>query len=302
VSDRGAQFTGHLWTRICKMLRIKRRLSTAFSPETDGATERMNQVIEAFLREYANYAQDDWSPWLSIAVAAICGRDAASTGVSPFFLSHGWQPDLFEDFADELTRDKRKSPVAEADRLLSKLKQAREWAQTAMAVAQERQEKAANKTRSQAPQYQVNDKVWLNLEKISTDRPSKKLDAKYAKYTVIEVIGSHAYRLDTPPGIHNVFHTRRLRPASSEPLPGQIIDDWLPAAFLVDGEDEYEVEEIQNEDGQKVLVKWKGYKRPTWEPRLAMENTLALDRWEAKVANGFNPPGKRRRSGRREVM
>jgi transposase InsO family protein len=42
VSDRGAQFTGALWTRICRILRIKRRLSTAFSPETDGSTERMN--------------------------------------------------------------------------------------------------------------------------------------------------------------------------------------------------------------------------------------------------------------------
>src|SRR5208282_3656250 len=38
VSDRGTQFTGALWTRICQILRIKRRLSTAFSPETDGST------------------------------------------------------------------------------------------------------------------------------------------------------------------------------------------------------------------------------------------------------------------------
>jgi hypothetical protein len=86
VSDRGAQFTGALWTRICQILRIKRRLSTAFSPETDGSTERMNQIIEAFLREFVNHAQDDWLPWLSIAVAAICGRDSTSTGLNPFFL------------------------------------------------------------------------------------------------------------------------------------------------------------------------------------------------------------------------
>ena len=59
VSDRGAQFTGALWTRICQMLRIKRRLSTAFSPETDGSTERMNQPIEAFLREFADHFQDN---------------------------------------------------------------------------------------------------------------------------------------------------------------------------------------------------------------------------------------------------
>jgi hypothetical protein len=45
VSDRGTQFIGALWTRICQILRIKRRLSIAFSPETDGSTEQANQVI-----------------------------------------------------------------------------------------------------------------------------------------------------------------------------------------------------------------------------------------------------------------
>jgi hypothetical protein len=160
VSDRGSQFTSALWTRICQMLRIKRRLSTAFSPETDGATERMNQNVETYLRQFVSYAQDDWLPWLSLAVSAICGRIAASTGVSPFFLSHGWDQTLFEDFADELTdQSPRKSPVARADRLLRRLKDAREWAQASIAAAQEVQERNTNRYRTQAPSFQVNDKV-----------------------------------------------------------------------------------------------------------------------------------------------
>jgi hypothetical protein len=60
----------------------------------------------------------------------------------------------------------------------------------------------------------------LSLENISTDRPSKKLDAKYAKYTVTEVIGSHNYKLDTPLGIHSVFYTRLLKLVQTNPLPG----------------------------------------------------------------------------------
>ena len=247
VSDRGAQFTGALWTRICQILRIKRRLSTAFSPETDGSTERMNQIIEAFLREFVNHAQDDWLPWLSIAVAAICGRDSTSTGLNPFFLSHGWHQDLFEDFADELLPQNAKdSPIAKADRILRKLKDLREWAQAAIATAQEAQEKAANRGRIQAPAYQVGDKVWLSLENVTTDRPSKKLDAKYAKYTVTEVISSHNYRLDTPLGIHDVFHTRLLKPAKSNPLPGQVTHEPQPPALMIDidGEGMYEIDEI----------------------------------------------------------
>lgn len=39
ISDRGTQFTSKFWTALCKRLRIDRRLSTAFHPQTDGQTE-----------------------------------------------------------------------------------------------------------------------------------------------------------------------------------------------------------------------------------------------------------------------
>ena len=52
------------------------------------------------------------------------------------------------------------------------------------------------------------------------DCPLKKLDIKYAKYIVIEVVSSHSYRLDTLLGIYNVFYTCLLKPVKSSPLPG----------------------------------------------------------------------------------
>jgi hypothetical protein len=48
---------------------------------------------------------------------------------------------------------------------------------------------------------------------------------------VIEVVGSYSYKLDTPLGIHNVFYTRLLKPAKSNPLPGQIIHKPQPPAL-----------------------------------------------------------------------
>ena len=114
-----------------------------------------------------------------------------------------------------------------------------------MAAAQEGQEEYANRHRQAAPAYQVGQKVWLDLRNIKTNRPSKKLDARHAKFTVLEKIGSHAYRLDTPPGIHNVFHTYLLRPAADDPFPSQKQTDWQPPAIINDeGEEEWEVERI----------------------------------------------------------
>ena len=79
VSDRGRQFVSILWKRICKILGIERRLSTAYHPQTDGATERMNQTVETFLRTYIDFDQRNWVKLLFITEFAINNKDATST-------------------------------------------------------------------------------------------------------------------------------------------------------------------------------------------------------------------------------
>jgi Reverse transcriptase (RNA-dependent DNA polymerase)/RNase H-like domain found in reverse transcriptase/Integrase zinc binding domain/Chromo (CHRromatin Organisation MOdifier) domain len=290
VSDRGTQFVGHLWTRICSLLGIVRRLSTAFHPETDGATERMNQTVETYLRMFVNYAQDDWEELLPYAELAINNRTATATKVSPFFLEHGYHAeplDINESLSDE---GNPLSPIQKADSIVRKLKEVQEWAQSTMATAQQTMEEVTNRHRQQAPSFKVGDKVWLSLKNIRTTRKSKKLDAKQAKYTVIEVVGTHSYRLNTPPGIHNVFHSQLLRQASDDPLPGQVRDDTQPGPEILGDDEEFAVERILDERyvrrgrkrQKKVLVKWKGYAQPSWEPYAALQDTAALDDWEVQ--------------------
>ena len=87
----GSQFVNELWGRICQLLGIKRRLSTtAYHPETDGQIERTNSTIEAYIHMFCDWAQSNWSILAPMAQLAINGRDSASTGVSPFFLDHGY--------------------------------------------------------------------------------------------------------------------------------------------------------------------------------------------------------------------
>ena len=59
MNNRGTQFTSAVWAIICEALGIKRRLSLAYHPETDGATERANQVIQPYLRAYTTFSQDN---------------------------------------------------------------------------------------------------------------------------------------------------------------------------------------------------------------------------------------------------
>ena len=296
TSDRGSQFVGHLWRRICQLSGITQRLSSSYHPETDGATERANQTLEEFLRFFCSYAQDNWAELLPFAELAINNRDSTSTGVSPFFLSHGFYVEPFAFETEPLRADtQRKSPIQAGESILLKLRQARDWAQAAMATAQQRQEEFANRHRQPAVSFRVGDKVWLHLGNIRTDRPSRKLDDKNAKFRIIEVIDSHSYRLNTPPGVENVFHVSKLRPAGSDPLPSQVVSDAQPPALLTEsGEEEYEIDRILDArtrrvgrgSRREVLVQWTGYSRPTWEPRSNLEDTAALDAFERRERGG----------------
>ena len=55
VSDRGPQFITHFWTSLTALRGIKRKLSTAHHPQTDGQTERANIDLENYLRRYVNW-------------------------------------------------------------------------------------------------------------------------------------------------------------------------------------------------------------------------------------------------------
>lgn len=289
TSDRGSQFTSNTWARICTLTGINRRLSTAHHPQTDGSTERMNSTVETYLRIYTRYDQRDWNRLLPLAELAINGRTSTTTGVSPFYLSHGYNLSPFSptEEVEQLAEEPAKSPIQKGEAIVRKVKEALDWAQASMAYSQQNAENQANKHRSPATNYQVGDKVWLSLKNICTDRPSKKLDWKNAKYEVIGLVGSHAVRLNTPPGIHPVFHVDLLRLASSDPLPSQKNDDTQPPGIIVNGEKEYMVEKILDERPRRYgrghrleyLVKWSGYARPTWEAATALEEAQALDEW-----------------------
>ena len=59
MTDRGSLFTSKFWLSLCYFLGVKRRLSTAFHPQIDGQTKRQNSTMEAYLRAFVNFEQND---------------------------------------------------------------------------------------------------------------------------------------------------------------------------------------------------------------------------------------------------
>jgi len=67
ISDCGPQFASGFMRELNKILGINTKLSTAYHPQTDGQTERMNQELEQYLRMFVDYCQTNWPEWLAIA-------------------------------------------------------------------------------------------------------------------------------------------------------------------------------------------------------------------------------------------
>ncbi|KAL5594183.1 uncharacterized protein BROUX77_007530 [Berkeleyomyces rouxiae] len=311
TSDRGPQFTGLFWTEVCRQLSITRRLSTAFHPETDGAQERSNQEIETYLRAFTVFLQDDWAALLPQAQVALNNRTATATGLSPFFFTHGYNIDPL-DMTTDHEPGSTVSPATAGHNWLAKHRDATAFAQASMAFALETQERHANRGRQAAEAFKVGDRVYLRLRNVRTIRPSKTLDWLALPYRVIQVVGTHAVKLDTPTGIHPVFHVSLVRRARDDPLPSQVLANPEPPAIapeeasgdLVAGE--YLVDEILQhkvvDKRHKVLVQWTGWAEPTWEPLSHVLDTAALERYEQTHECPWKLPAVPRRRGRRRRL
>ena len=146
VSNHGTQFVSMLWTEVCRLVKIIRRLSTAFHPEMDGATERANQELETYLRIFTSFQQEDWAFQLPIAMMALNSRVFQFTGLSPFFMIHGYHQSIM-DFIVPEEQGSSLSPAEQGRQLVERWQNSVDMAKTAMAVAQEAQERHSNTRR-----------------------------------------------------------------------------------------------------------------------------------------------------------
>ena len=272
VSDRGSIFTSHFWSTLASILKIDPRKSTAFHPQTDGQTERMNQTLETYLRIFCNHEQNDWFELLPLAEFAYNNASQESTKMSPFFANYGFHPRFL---AESSHAPSHAAPAAEEfasylhevhDRLVQNVKR-----------SQDLQAKYYD-SKHKPVEFEPGDMVWLNSFNISTSRPSKKLDWKcLGPFKVVKRIGLQSYKLDLPPTmrhIHDVFHVSLLDPVKPTPLVPDPhgLPPAPPPLYIQDDHEYFEIENILDsrriKNRLQYLVKWKGYPDSdnSWEP------------------------------------
>jgi len=158
LSNRGLQFALKFMEELTKALGTKRQLSTAYHPQTDRQTERINQEIGMFLQYYMNYQQDDWTNWLATTEFQYNNKKHAATERTLFELNfgrHPWKGDLMVQMDIPLVED-----------FFIGLQKSWEQATKAMEEVQKSMKKQFDKKRRNPQGLNVGDNMWLENKNI----------------------------------------------------------------------------------------------------------------------------------------
>jgi hypothetical protein len=222
-------------------LNIKQNISTAYHPQTDGQSERANAQLEQYLCIYGNAEQDDWVELLPMAQYVHNSWINTSTGYTLFDLLIGHTPTV--NVSTDVTN------VPEVTQRKEWLEQARQQVQTAIRNAQQLilQRRQRKKGQRHYHGHAMGDKVWLKGANLKLTHPKAKLDAKrYGPFLITKEISPVVFQLALPPQwrIHNVFHASLLTPYKETEEHGENFAQ--PPPELIEGQKEYEVEQIVN--------------------------------------------------------
>jgi hypothetical protein len=286
VSDRDPRFTAKFWEEVQRLLGTKLMMSTAFHPQTDGATERANRTVNGIMRAVIAPDQKDWVRKLPMVEFAINSAQGKSTGYAPFELNYTYVPTL-RGLLDRIPATLKPGVRNYASKAQENLLEAHD----AIIAARVDQTHFANRKRRPEPQYKVSDRVWLSTENLTMPkgRARKWLPKFIGPFTIIEAQPeSSNYVLDLPMemsvrNIHPRFHASKLRPAV--PNDDQIFPkrDAQYAYDYGEADDmEWGVDQILSHrwKGRSVefLVKWT-LGDTTWEPLRGVDELEALDRY-----------------------
>jgi hypothetical protein len=211
ILDRGSQFTSRFWKSFHENMDLKLNFGSAYHPQTDGQTERTNQVLEDMLRACALRHGGSWDKSLPYAEFSYNNSYQASLKMSPFEALYGrkCRTPLYWDQTSE-TQLFGPKIIQEAE---EQVQQIRENLRT----AQSRQKSYAD-IRRRLLEFKEGDYVYLKVSPLRGMRRFKvkgKLSARFiGPFLILKRVGEVAYQLELPDhlaDVHDVFHVSQLK-------------------------------------------------------------------------------------------
>ena len=165
LSDWGPQFAAEFMCKLNIILKIQTKLSTAYHPQTDGQTERLNQDVKQYLRLFISQRQNDWPEWIACAKFAYNNKVHSTTKIPSFYANYSWHPRM----GIEPWRAGKSEPATE---FAERMKEIHEKAGAALSKVHNDMTHYTDQHRGSAPEYKISDKVWLSMKDIKINQPS----------------------------------------------------------------------------------------------------------------------------------
>ncbi|KAK4390194.1 Transposon Ty3-G Gag-Pol polyprotein [Sesamum angolense] len=174
VTDRDKIFTSSFWKELFKLLGTNLNLSTAYHPQSDGQTERVNQCVENYLCCMCHLRPSQWNKWLSLVEYWYNTNFHTGLKLTPFQALYGYVP-------GPVTIDPY-IPTSQPENRIKAF---------------------ADKHRTERS-FEVGDEVYLKLHPYKQSsvqlRRNMKLAPKYyGPFRILAKVGPVAYRLAMPP-------------------------------------------------------------------------------------------------------
>lgn len=298
ICDRDTLFTSDLWTAFLRLTGIKLKMSTAYHPQTDGASERTNKTVNQAIRYHVDNNQKGWLAKLPRVRFAIMNTVNSSTGFSPFQLKTGRSPRVIPPLVPLPAG--AKAAEVDAREIIDRLDIDVKEAQDNLIAAKVRQAYHANEHRAPEIRYNEGDLVMLSTKHRRRNymRKGKRRVAKFmprndGPYTIIKAFpdkSEYTLRLPNNPKTFPGFHASLLKPfIPNDPTLFPDREFTRPGTVVTeDGTEENMIDKIvdarRRGRGRQYLVRWVGYDRDhdEWLPGKEVDDTEALDVWEAE--------------------
>jgi hypothetical protein len=211
VCDRGSQFTSWFWKSLHENMGTKLNFSSAYHPQTDGQTERTNQVLEDMLRAYALKHGGSWDKSLPYAEFSYNNSYQAILKMSPFEALYGrkCRTPLYWDQTGE-RQFFGHEVIQEAEEQVRIIREK-------LRVAQTRQ-KSYDDNRRRPLEFEEGDHIYLKVSPIRGMRRFKvkcKLSPRFiGPFRIFRRVREMAYQLELPDhlsDVHDVFHMSQLK-------------------------------------------------------------------------------------------
>lgn len=203
LSDRGKNFLSRMMEEVLQTLGAKHYKTSAYHPQTNGLTERVNGILCQALKLYVDENQKNWSKLLPIVTFAYNCTKQTSTKFSPFYLLYGRHPVFPSDLNLSKSPDGFSSIEEYVNSIKSKWSTIQEKVTSAVRRAQQTYKENFDKKRM-FRSFAVGDKVLVYTPVRKIGKSEKFIFRNLGPYVVVKKNSDNSYKVRDPSNQNNV--------------------------------------------------------------------------------------------------